>query len=237
MTTPTDTFIPLRIVLVENQEITMAGLNHGLIQSGKVEILAKARNGAEALAAVERYEPDMVLMDIEMPVMDGIDCTRAIKANFPQVKIIVLTSHDEPDSGIAAFTSGADGYCVKSISIAHLLQVIEMVNDGGAWFDPGVSEEIVRIINQTTATAEEEPPLLMGTSKLDRDEREILVLMSKGMSRQQIADNMQYSVAALKTRVNMIRDKIAQCDRVRIILSTFKPYEPPEKPICSSQSK
>src|SRR5205814_2334065 len=123
----------LNIVMAEDHEWARMGLSFAIQDKSPYKIVAKAENGQQAVELVSQHLPDLVLMDIGMPVMDGITATQEIKRQFPDIKVVMLTSHQEGEQVYAALGAGADGYCLKDIKVKRLIQVIALVMEGTVW--------------------------------------------------------------------------------------------------------
>jgi DNA-binding NarL/FixJ family response regulator len=135
---------PINLLLVEDHALTRMGTRMALEKVPGLHMMGEAVNGEEALVFLARHQPDVVLMDIGLPVMDGIESTQQIKARFPGVKVIMLTSKDEDKTVYAALTAGADAYCMKDIPTERLHIAIQSVMDGVMWLDPGVARLVVQ---------------------------------------------------------------------------------------------
>src|SRR5579872_1775923 len=129
----------ISILIAEDHEITRVGLKLTLEQSPDFQIIGEAADGRQAVAKVIELKPDVVLMDIGLPVTDGIEATQQIKSQMPEIRVIMLTSHDNDQDIFAALSGGADGYCLKEISSQQLAMAIRTVAGGAAWLDPGVA--------------------------------------------------------------------------------------------------
>lgn len=146
---------PINLLLVEDHALTRMGTRMALEKVPGLHMMGEAVNGEEALVFLARHQPDVVLMDIGLPVMDGIEATQQIKARFPGVKVIMLTSKDEDKTVYAALTAGADAYCMKDIPTDRLHIAIQSVMDGVMWLDPGVARLVVQGLPASQIAASE----------------------------------------------------------------------------------
>jgi len=211
----------IKVLLVEDHELTRRGMAYGLKAFENIEVTAEAENGKEALIAVGKYKPDIVLMDIAMPVLNGIDATKKIREIHPDMKIIMLTSLNEKENVLSAFSAGANAYCIKSIKIESLVNIINMVLDGAIWVDPDMAEFILDILRAKPESAEEKK----GSKKdfnLTNREKEILKLISDGLCNKDIADKLFLSLHTVKNHVKNIIQKLAVDDRTQAAIMALK---------------
>ena len=134
---------PIRILLIEDHEFTRIGLRMSLESIEGIKLIGEAADGQQGLDMTSELKPDVVLMDVEMPVMDGIEATKRIKESNSDVKVIMLTSHKSDQTIFAALSAGANGYCLKNISADQLTAVIKMVADGAVWLDSGIANRVL----------------------------------------------------------------------------------------------
>lgn len=134
----------VKVLLAEDHELTRFGIRFALEKFPQLQVMGEAPNGVEVLRLISQSQPDVVLMDIGMPEMDGIETTRKLKAYTPNIKVIMLTSKDEDKMVYAALSAGADAYCMKDIKTERLVQVIDMVMDGVMWLDPAIARLVVQ---------------------------------------------------------------------------------------------
>ncbi len=134
----------VKVLLAEDHELTRFGIRFALEKFPQLQVIGEAPNGVEVLRLISQSQPDVVLMDIGMPEMDGIETTRKLKAYTPNIKVIMLTSKDEDKMVYAALSAGADAYCMKDIKTERLVQVIDMVMEGVMWLDPAIARLVVQ---------------------------------------------------------------------------------------------
>lgn len=190
----------------------------------QIEFLGAFDNGKEAVEFVKKTTPDVILMDIDMPIMNGIEATKEIKKFNNNIKIVMLTAHSEKEKVFSAFSSGANGYCVKNAKTDELLRVIEIINDNGIWFDKQIASFVFEILKsidiekqveeQTTKTAKD--------YNITERERNILKLMADGLSNSEIANELVISHNTVKNHVASILNKLALKDRTQVALFVVK---------------
>ena len=211
---------PLRVIIAEDYELSRNGIIVSLQRKSAFQIVGEASQGDEAIEQTALLRPDIVLMDIEMPVMDGIQATRLIKQRFPDVKVLMLTSHDDKEEALAALTAGADGYCLKDIAVERLIQVMEMVHDEAVWLDPGIAKVVMANLQESRKTN-------LAISKADNDllterELEILQAIVNGLSNKEIGELLHISLHTVKVHVRNIIDKMAVTDRTQAAVKAIQ---------------
>ncbi|MBX9771782.1 MAG: response regulator transcription factor [Candidatus Obscuribacterales bacterium] len=213
----------ISIVIAEDHEITRVGLRLTLEQLDGFVVVGEACNGRQAIQEVLDKKPKIVLMDIGLPLMDGIEATRRIKADVPDTGIIMLTSHDTDRDIFAALSAGADGYCVKEVSSHRLAIAIRAVVDGAAWLDPAIANRVLRACatggSQMANSHEAEKS---DHSPLSQREISVLSLIVAGLSNQEIAERLTLSVETVKTHVRHIMEKLAVHDRTQAAVKALR---------------
>ena len=210
-----------KILIVEDYTLVRQGLNFTLKEQGMI-IVGEAGNGELACQMVKELKPDVVLMDIGMPVMDGIAATRQIKAENPDVKIIMLTSHDAPEEVFAALSAGADAYCMKDIQIERLCQVMETISDGGLWLDPSVAGSILQSLPKPGSEPDHGAPRRRYNTDLTGREREVLQLIVSGKSNKEIASSLDVTIHTAKAHVANIIQKLSVDDRTQVAVKAVR---------------
>ncbi|MBD2101851.1 response regulator transcription factor [Leptolyngbya sp. FACHB-261] len=204
------------VLIVEDDPMMQAGLEVALGMLPDLEIVGSAADGVAGVLAAKRLQPDVVLMDIAMPRMDGIEATVQIKRSRPQTRVIMLTSYTNGTEVIAALASGADAYCVKGSSPDTVLFAIEAALAGTGYLDPLVARQVFDRLK---------PPgkgntQVFGT--LSIRELEVLRLVVEGMSNQEIADALTLSQNTIKTHVRSIMNKLSVDDRVQAAVKALR---------------
>lgn len=204
----------IKILLAEDHELTRKTLAYGLKEYEEIESIREVENGLQAVEFVEKYNPDLVLMDIVMPVMNGIDATKEIKKSHPETKVIMLTSMSEKENVLSSFNSGANAYCLKNIKTCELLNVISTVMGGAVWIDSAIASYIMEILQSEPKTSELEADQ---TNKfnLTAREKEILKLISEGLCNKAISEKLFLSIHTVKNHVKSIIQKLYVNDRTQ----------------------
>ncbi|KAM3107248.1 response regulator [Phormidesmis sp. 146-20] len=213
---------PLKIVLVEDDPVMQMGLVQFLSSHSAIKIVGKAADGYAAIAIVSQLQPDLVIMDVGLPQLDGIEATQQLKIKLPNVRILMLTSHAEETEIIAALSCGADGYCIKGTSLQQLLNAIAVVQEGAIYLDP----QIARIV-----IAQLQPPRLASPSsvgsqtpkvELSPRELEILKLLVEGKTNPEIAAILYLSLSTVKSHIRNIMNKLTVDDRVQAAVAALR---------------
>lgn len=215
------------ILIAEDHEITRVGLKLTLERVPGFRVIGEAEDGKSAVNKVAELKPHVVLMDIGLPLMDGIDATCRIKEELPGTRVIMLTSHDNDRDIFAALGAGADGYCLKEVSGSQLVMAIRAVADGVAWLDPGVAGRVLRACASANPVAQaagedgacKSTPL---PSPLSQRELDVLRLVVEGLSNQEIADRLILSVETVKTHMRHIMEKLAVSDRTQAAVKAMR---------------
>lgn len=204
------------IMIVDDHDMVRAGLKTYLMLEPKFEVVAEASNGSEALALIERMEkrPDLVLMDLMMPVMDGVQTTGALMQRYPELKIVMLTSFLEDDKVLAAVEAGAVSYVLKTVSAEELIYALMGAAKGMPVMTGDVSQALTRGLRQRSAQGADE-------GLTDR-EKEVLLLIADGMSNKEIAEELHISVKTVKTHVSNLLMKCELEDRTQLAVYTHR---------------
>ena len=210
----------LRAVIADDQALVRTGFGMILAADG-IEVTAEAADGAEALAAVRRTRPDVVLMDIRMPQMDGIEATRRILADGPDgTRVIILTTYDLDHYVYAALTAGASGFLLKDVSPEHLVAAVRLVQSGDALLAPAITR---RLIERFAQREEDRPASLhRDLSGLTPRELEVLRLLATGLSNAELADRLLLSPTTIKTHIGRILSKLDLRDRVQAVVLAYE---------------
>lgn len=200
----------IRILLVDDQSILRQGLKALLELESDLEVVGEAENGQVAVQQVQQLQPDVVLMDIRMPIMDGVAATQAIAQQFPDVKVLVLTTFDDDAYAIAAIQQGALGYFLKDTPSEELAHAIRAVSKGYAQFSPGIVQKMVaKAQPSSTSTL---PPEF---AELTPRERQVLKHIAQGASNKEIARSLYISEGTVKNHVTNILARLSLRDRTQ----------------------
>ena len=208
---------PTRILLVEDDPMMLLGLEQSLASHADVDVVGHATDGRMAIQEVQRLLPDVVVMDIGLPQLNGIQATQQIKAAWPHIHVIMLTSHTSETEVIGALSSGADAYCIKGTSVTGLLTAIAAVREGASYFDQQVARTVV---TRLKPPADSDKAAAMG--QLSEREMDVLKLMVEGLSNPQIAAELYLSPNTIKTHVRGIMNKLAVDDRVQAAVTALR---------------
>ncbi|MCL1475681.1 response regulator [Argonema antarcticum] len=197
----------MRILIVEDDPMMQLGLEQSLAAHPQIDIVGQAEDGYLGVEAALKLKPDLVVMDIGLPRLDGIAATQRIKAELPDVRVVMLTSHTTETEIIAALSSGADAYCIKGASVSSLLAAIAAATVGATYLDPQIARKVIDHLKPPTPTG--------NVANLSQRELEVLKLMVEGYSNPQIASSLYLSPNTIKTHVRGIMNKLSVDDRVQ----------------------
>ena len=212
----------ITVAIVDDQPLIRTGLRTMLEHAPDVAIVGEADDGEQAVALVGRHRPDVVLMDIRMPLIDGIEATRRITAdpNLAAVRVIMLTTFDLDDYVYAAIRAGASGFMLKDARPEDILSAVRVVAAGDALLAPSVTR---RLIAELAARPPETPPApAPELAALTEREREVLALVGRGLSNAEIAERLYVSPATAKTHVSHIMTKLYARDRAQLVVLAYE---------------
>jgi DNA-binding NarL/FixJ family response regulator len=199
----------VRILIVEDDPLMQLGLEQALGEQPDFEIVGQAEDGLAGVRLALSLKPDLIVMDIGLPRLDGIAATKQIKESLPNTHVVMLTSHTLQTEVLAALASGADAYCIKGASLDRLLAAIEAAKDGATYLDPQIARVVMD--NLKPPAPERHPSLDL----LSEREMEVLKLIVEGKSNGEIAEQLYLSTNTIKTHVRGIMNKLAVDDRVQ----------------------
>ncbi|WP_017305971.1 response regulator [Spirulina subsalsa] len=200
----------LRILIVEDEPMMQLGLEQTLSTVSDFEIVGQAEDGYLAIEAAETLKPDVVVMDIGLPRLDGISATKQIKEKFPTMGVVMLKSHRLQREVVAALSSGADGYCIKGANIERLVTAIQAAKEGGSYLDPQVARLVMNNLHSPTSMEKRE-----ALHTLSEREMEVLKWIVEGKSNNEIAEILYLSPNTIKTHVRGLMNKLSVDDRVQ----------------------
>ncbi len=207
------------ILIVEDHELTRFGLKTAFEGVDFVESIYEAESAEVAIDIFNKNHIDIVIMDLGLPNMNGIEATRAIRSTNKDAKIIILTSHNEEKEVLNSLKAGANAYCSKEINLQRLIQVVQSVADGAAWFDPSIAHIVLKATTNS-------PELDVENNAKDYDltarETQILKLMTEGYSNMEIAQILVISINTTKAHVANILQKLEVDDRLQAALKALK---------------
>jgi DNA-binding NarL/FixJ family response regulator len=214
--------VKIKILLVDDHAVVLRGLNFFLSTQPDFELVGEAHNGEDALEKVTSLEPDIVLMDLVMPVMDGVEATAQIKKNYPHIKVLVLTSFSDQDHVLPALRAGAVGYLLKDTQPDQLVEAIRGANSGNVQLHPEITSTLMSHIASTPSTTSDCAPTNDALGALTLREKEVISLIAQGMSNKQIAAALFITEKTVKTHVSSILSKLELADRTQAALYAVK---------------
>lgn len=205
---------PIKVMIVDDHDMVRLGLRTYLLMEPELEVTAEAADGQQAAEYLKRCgkeeRPDIVLMDLMMPVMDGVEATREIASHYPEVKIVILTSFLEDEKIVEAIEAGASCYILKTVSSDELVRVIRGVYQGLPMMTPEVSQALTRGLRERSAKSKDEG--------FTQREKEVLLLIAEGKSNKDIADELHISIKTVKTHVSNLLMKCELEDRTQLAI-------------------
>ncbi|MFD3450642.1 response regulator [Streptomyces sp. NPDC058691] len=210
----------IRVVLADDQPLVRSGLRVLMADHPDLEVVGEAATGAEAVQLVRDVGPDVVVMDIRMPGMDGIEATRLITAGPATARVLVLTTFDEDDHVYGALRAGASGFVVKDMALSDILGAIRVVAAGDALIAPGVTRRLIADFAGRPRSAPERSPRPI--EGITEREREVLTRVGRGRTNTEIADDLVISVATAKSHVSRLFTKLGARDRVQLVIIAYE---------------
>lgn len=200
------------VFLVEDHGFTRDGLRVAINRGPELQVVGEARSGEEALEKVPDTDTQVIVMDIGLPGMDGIEATKQVKARWPEVRVVMLTAHQLSAEVFASLASGADAYCLKSSDPSSLLLAIRAAALGSTYLDPPIAHHVL----ERMAVPED------ASVNLSSKERDVLRLIAEGQSNRQIADALGVSVATVKLHVQELLAKLSASDRTQAAVKALR---------------
>lgn len=209
----------IKVMIADDQELICDSLSIVLGTNADMEVIGLASNGHELIELIKKNQPDVVLMDVRMPELDGVEATRAVKEQWPGVRIIILTTFDDDEYVFNALKYGASGYLLKGVSVPELSSAIRTVAQGGAMINPGIVTKVVKFFNhmaQSSLTAE--PEDTKSADVLSRTERNIALLVGRGLSNKEIAAKLSLSDGTIRNGLSSALAKLNLRDRTQLAI-------------------
>ncbi len=213
------TIMGISILIVEDHELTRFGLKTAFENCDFIDTVYEAESAESAIDVIYKNQVDLIIMDLGLPGMDGIEATQKIKSFKNDIKIVILTSHNDEQEVLNSLKAGANAYCSKEINPTRLIQVIQSVLDGAAWFDPAISHIVLQAATNSQVN---------NSVKSDKDygltsrETQILKLITEGYSNNEIANELYVSINTTKAHVASILQKLEVDDRLQAALKALK---------------
>ncbi|MFG2716253.1 response regulator [Streptomyces goshikiensis] len=209
----------IRVVLTDDQPLVRAALQMVITDTADIEVVGEAGDGAEAVRLTEELAPDVVVMDLRMPGMDGIEATRLITKGTGSARVVVLTTFDDDDYVYGALHAGASGFLVKDMALDDILSAIRIVAAGDALIAPAVTR---RLIKEFTTRPAASPPRRAELDGITAREGEVLTLVGRGLSNTEIAGELCISIATAKTYLTRLLAKLDARDRVQLVILAYE---------------
>lgn len=210
-----------RVVLVDDQTLIRQGIRMLLSTEPGIEVVGEAANGAEALAVIEQVRPEVVLMDIRMPVMDGVAATREITRRRPEIGVIILTTFDDEEFVFEGLRAGARGYLLKDISSEEMAEAVRAVAKGGALIQPSITRKVLsefaRLSTPPASSAAQHAAAMLPEPLTER-ELEVLKCIAEGASNREIAERLVITEGTVKNHVSNLIAKLGVRDRTQALV-------------------
>ena len=210
---------PVRVLLVDDDDLMRAGLRAVLSSDDSIEVIGEAVDGRDAVGRAGRLDPNVILMDVRMPRLDGISATREIAQAAPDARVLIVTTFEDDEYIFGALSAGASGFLLKRTRPEELIAAIHTVAAGEALLAPSVTRRVVdRMARDPVGAAREEPRL----EELTTREREVLELLARGLSNQEIADALVVEHSTVKTHVKRVLMKLGVRDRIHAVILAYE---------------
>lgn len=220
----------IRIIIIDDHQLFREGVKRILAMEDGLEVVAEGEDGSEAIELVGQYEPDVVLMDINMPKVNGVEATRELVSKFPDIKVLILSIHDDETYVTHVLKTGAAGYLLKEMDAEALIEAVKVVGNGGAYIHPKVTHNLIKDYRRL-ATEDKQDDTAIGYREVEyrkplhiltRRECEVLQLMTDGYSNRMIGEALFISEKTVKNHVSNILQKMNVNDRTQAVVESIK---------------
>lgn len=210
----------IRVLIVDDQELFRESLSLILSAQVEIEVLATAENGRDAVQKIRDLQPDVILMDIRMPEINGIECTKMVKEQYPDIKVIILTTFDDDEYIYEALKNGADGFLLKGTTKGDLVKAIETVYNRGISVDPDIAKKVYSMFGKLAKTIPSSKSVDEDamSAELSKNEIRIIQLIGRGFSNDEITNELKFSDVTVRNYISMILKKLDLRDRNQIAL-------------------
>lgn len=208
----------VKVLIADDQELIRQSLKIVLGTDSEIEITDSVGDGTDVLKSLEKNVPDVILMDVRMPKMDGTVCTKEVKKKYPDVKIIILTTFDDDDFIYSALKYGASGYILKGISMEGLKQAIMTVHRDGSMINPDIATKVVRLFSQMAQSDFAIEVDEKGSDELTKSEKIIIQRVGQGLSNKEIAGKLYLSEGTVRNNISRILSKLGLRDRTQLAI-------------------
>jgi len=229
----------IQVVLIEDHDLTRVGMRTALQQQAGIVVIGEAANGLDGLQLLQNVQPEVAIVDIGLPDIDGIELTRKFRKfqaeseNLTPTKVLILTLNDREEAVLAAFAAGADSYCMKDVSLERLVEALHVTNDGNSWIDPAIARLVLKQARQPIGDAKVKPTVaidaaapeytqILETYPLTERELEVLELIVAGCSNATISEKLYITVGTVKTHVRNILNKLCADDRTQAAVRALR---------------
>jgi DNA-binding NarL/FixJ family response regulator len=208
--------VTIRVLVADDQPLVRSGFRMILDERHDIELVGEAEDGVEAIALAGKLSPDVILMDVRMPRLDGVEATRRLLADGSSARVLILTTFDLDEYVYAALQAGASGFLLKDVRPDELVDAIRVVAAGNTLFGPAATRRLVERF------AQPEPTPAPALAELTEREREILSLLARGYSNAELADRLYVSEATVKTHVSAVLRKLGVRDRLQAVIAAYE---------------
>ena len=209
----------IRVVIADDQELFCQSLKIVLNVNPDMEVVDTVSDGEAAVRSVEKHRPDVVLMDIRMPLMDGVQSTRIIKEKFPKTKVIVLTTFEDDEYVFGALKNGASGYLLKGSGVQELAEAIRVAHSGGAMVNPDIASKMIRMFSDMAQGARPEPPAPDARAdSLTKSEWPLVQAVGRGLSNKEISVELCLSEGTVRNMISTVLSKLELRDRTQLAI-------------------
>lgn len=216
----------IKVTIIEDHDMTRMGLSFALSNNESIEVLGTASDGIEGVEQALDLKPDLVIMDIGLPTIDGIEATRKIKNSMPEIKVLMNTSRDNEDDILDSFAAGADGYITKGATSEQTISAIKAVSEGVGWLDPAIARVVLSNIRKNNPVESKTGVINYQKGKnlygLTEREMEVLALLVEGLKNPQISKKLVITIATTKTHVHNILQKLYVKTRSKAVATAMK---------------
>ena len=208
----------IKVLIADDQELIRQSLEIVLSTKEGIEVTGTAKDGREVIRCIRKEKPDVILMDVRMPEMDGVQCTEIIKENYPQIKIIILTTFDDDEFVFSALKHGASGYLLKGISMDDLEEAIKTVVQGGSMINPDVATKVVELFSKMAQSNFDMMIDAKNVEDLNETERKVTHLVGCGMSNKEISGKLSLSEGTIRNYLSSILNKLDLRDSTQLAI-------------------
>ncbi|MDO4912727.1 MAG: response regulator transcription factor [Lactobacillus sp.] len=208
----------IKILVADDQELIRSSIKIILDANPRFQVTATVANGEEVLDAIEKERPDIILMDVRMPKMDGTVCTKYVKSKYPEIKVIILTTFDDDNFIFSALKYGASGYLLKGVSSEQLYHAIETVYQGGAMINPNIAEKVFKLFSKMAQSNYAINVDAQDTEDFSENEWRVIVQVGLGLSNKEIAAKLFLSEGTVRNYISAILNQLGLRDRTQLAI-------------------